>query len=237
MAYTKRFDGRKFDEIREMEAKVGVIKSADGSAMFRMGKTIAIAAVRGPRNLHPRFLQNPEKGILRCNYDLMSFSVNERKRPGPSRRSQEVSLVTEKALLPALNLDDFPNSVVDVFVQILQADAGTRCAGINAASLALADAGVPMSDLICAVATGIIHKDKAVIDINKEEEDYEGGMADTPLAIMPHSGRITLLHMDGEASREEIKSAIEKTKEACMKIRDVQVNALKKKYGGIKDKF
>ena len=237
MAYTKRFDGRKFDEIREMEAKVGVIKSADGSAMFRMGKTIAIAAVRGPRNLHPRFLQNPEKGILRCNYDLMSFSVNERKRPGPSRRSQEVSLVTEKALLPALNLDDFPNSVVDVFVQILQDDAGTRCAGINAASLALADAGVPMSDLICAVATGIIHKDKAVIDINKEEEDYEGGMADTPLAIMPHSGRITLLQMDGEASREEIKSAIEKTKEACMKIRDVQVNALKKKYGGIKDEI
>ena len=96
MVYSKRFDGRKFDELREIEAKVGVIKSADGSAMFRMGKTIAIAAVRGPRNLHPRFMQNPEKGILRCNYDLMSFSVTERKRPGPSRRSQEVSLVTDE---------------------------------------------------------------------------------------------------------------------------------------------
>ena len=45
MAYKKRFDGRKFDEVRELEAKVGVIKRANGSAMFRMGKTVAIAAV------------------------------------------------------------------------------------------------------------------------------------------------------------------------------------------------
>lgn len=235
MVYSKRSDGRKFDELREIEAKVGVIKSADGSAMFRMGKTIAIAAVRGPRNLHPRFMQNPEKGILRCNYDLMSFSVTERKRPGPSRRSQEVSLVTEKALLPALNLDEFPNAVVDVFIQIVQADAGTRCAGINAASLALADAGIIMSDLVCAVALGILHGDKVIVDINKEEEDYKDGMADTPIAIMPHSGKVTLLQMDGEASKEEIKQALEKAKEVCKKIRDVQVKALKEKYGGMKN--
>lgn len=234
MVYSKRFDGRKFDEIREMEAKVGVIKSADGSAMFRMGKTIAIAAVRGPRNLHPRFLQNPEKGILRCNYDLMSFSVTERKRPGPSRRSQEVSLVTEKSLLPALNLDEFPNTVVDVFIQILQADAGTRCAGINAASLALADAGIIMSDLVCAVALGVIHKDKIIVDIDKDEEDYEEGVADTPIAIMPHSGKVTLLQMDGEASKEEIKEVLETAKKSCEKIRDVQVKALKEKYEGVK---
>ena len=79
MVYSKRFDGRKFDELREVEAKVGVIKSADGSAMFRMGKTIAIAAVRGPRNLHPRFMQNPEKGIL-SNRKKKAWSI--KKIPG-----------------------------------------------------------------------------------------------------------------------------------------------------------
>ncbi|QQG38689.1 MAG: exosome complex exonuclease Rrp41 [Candidatus Woesearchaeota archaeon] len=235
MAYTKRTDGRKFDELREMEAKVGIIKSADGSAMFRVGKTIAIAAVRGPRDLYPKFKQDSQKGVLRCNYDLMSFSVTERKRPGPSRRSQEISLVTEKALLPVLELDNFPNAVVDVFITIVQADAGTRCAGINAASLALADAGIPMKDLVCAVATGIINEDKVIVDVNKEEEDLEGGLADTPMAILPRSGEVTLLQMDGEASKEEILESIKLGKRACEQIYRVQRDALKERYGGMKD--
>ena len=91
MGYTKRVDGRKFDEPREMEAKVGIIKNADGSAMFRFGDTLAIAAVYGPKPLHPQHLQNPRRGILRCNYNMISFSVPERKRPGPSRRETEIS--------------------------------------------------------------------------------------------------------------------------------------------------
>src|SRR3989338_7687386 len=102
MVYTKRLDGRKFNETRKIEAKVGVIPNADGSAMFKIGDTIAIAAVYGPRDLHPRFLQNPQKGVLRCIYDMCSFSVLERKRPGPNRRSMEISFVTENALLPIL---------------------------------------------------------------------------------------------------------------------------------------
>ena len=68
-----------------------------------------------------------------------------------------------------------------------------------------------------------------------KKEDYKDGMADTPIAIMPHSGKITLLQMDGEASKEEIKQALEKAKEACKKIREVQVKALKEKYGGMKN--
>ena len=97
----KRKNGRKLDELRPMSAEVGIIPNADGSAMFVFGKTVAIAAVYGPRMLHPQHMQNPETGILRVNYDLLSFSVEDRKKPGPSRRSQEISKVTELALLPA----------------------------------------------------------------------------------------------------------------------------------------
>ena len=129
MKYEKRFSGRKFDELREMEAKVGVVERADGSAMFKIGKTIAIAAVYGPKQLHPTFMRNPQKGILRCNYNMMSFSGSgDRVRPGPSRRSREISMITANALIPVLNLEEFPNTVVDVFVELLQTDSGTRCA-------------------------------------------------------------------------------------------------------------
>ena len=53
MSYEKRFDGRKFDEVRPVEVKVGVVPRANGSAMFKIGNTIAIAAVYGPKELYP----------------------------------------------------------------------------------------------------------------------------------------------------------------------------------------
>ncbi|MDP2906867.1 MAG: exosome complex exonuclease Rrp41 [Nanoarchaeota archaeon] len=231
MTYEKRSDGRKFDELRPMEAKVGVIPRADGSAMFKMGKTIAYAAVYGPRALHPSHMRNPETGILRCNYNMMSFSGSgDRVRPGPSRRSKEIGLVMEKALLPVLDLSGFPNSVVDVFVELLQTDAGTRCAGITAASLALADAGFMMKDLVASVSVGKVG-DKLVVDVNKEEEDYEEGATDVPVAMLPRTGQVTLLQLDGSISKDELATLLEHAKKATQKIYEVQKKALKEKYG------
>ena len=229
MSYTKRNDGRKFEEMREMSAEVGVIKNAKGSAKFQIGKTIAIAAVYGPRNLHPKFLQNPERGIIRCNYNMLSFSVDERIRPGPSRRSKEISLVTERALAPALELEGFPNAVVDVFVEIIQADAGTRCAGICAASMALADAGIPMKDLVSAISVGKVG-DKIVVDLDKFEEDFEEGATDMPIAMLPRNGEISLLQLDGEVEPKEVKEALEMGKKACDEIYKIQKEALKARY-------
>ena len=231
MTYTKRIDGRKFDEMRKIEAKVGVIPRADGSAMFKIGNTWAYAAVYGPRNLHPKFLQDPQKGILRCSYNMMPFSSsNERVRPGGSRRSKEISMVTEKALLPVLNLDDYPNSVVDVFIELPQTEAGSRCAGICAASMALADAGLDMKDLVAAVSVGKV-SDKLLVDLDYSEESYpDGPVADIPVAIMPSSGMVTLLQMDGEVKKEELMKALEMAKKACADIYEVQKRALKEKY-------
>ena len=231
MTYNKRVDRRAFNEARDMEAKVGVIRRADGSAMFRIGNTVAYAAVYGPRNLHPRFLQDPSKGILRCNYNMMPFSsYSERVRPGGSRRSKEISLVTEKALLPVLDLNEYPNSVVDVFIEFPQTEAGSRCAGISAAAMALADAGLAMKDLVAAISVGRVD-DKLVVDLDYNEESYEDGpVADIPVAMMPNHDKITLLQMDGLISREELKKVIEMAKKACKDIYHVQNKALKEKY-------
>lgn len=224
----KRPDGRKLDEIRPMTAKVGIIPNADGSAMFTFGKTVAIAAVYGPRLLHPQHMQDPKSAILRVNYDLLSFSVADRKKPGPSRRSQEISKVTEWALSPALDLKDFPNTVIDVQIYILQADASTRVAGINAASMALAQAGIPMKDLICAVAIGKMDKD-LVVDVDKDEEDFEEGegATDIPLSRLAGSDSWTLLQLDGKIQPEMVTKALATADKAFAKIYEVQKKALK----------
>ncbi len=230
MGYDKRLDGRGFEELRPMEAKVGVIPTASGSAYFKIGNTMAYAAVQGPRHLYPRMLQDPKKGLLRCFYNMMPFSgFGERVRPGTNRRSKEISLVTEKALRPVIDLKDFPNAGVDVYIEFPQTDAGSRCAGITAAAMALADAGIPMKDLVAAVAVGKVD-DKVLVDLNYAEEAYEAEVADIPVAILPNSGKVSLLQMDGGIEKEDLLKAIEMAKKAIVQINEVQRNALKERF-------
>ncbi len=224
----ERPDGRGITEMRPITAKVGVVPNADGSAMFSFGDTVAIAAVYGPKKMHPQHSQNPEKGTLRCNYNMMSFSVNDRIRPGPSRRSQEISKVTEWALEPVVMLDNYPNMVIDVHIQILQANASTRCAGINAAAMALAHAGIPMKELVSSVSIGKLDK-TLVVDVNKKEEDWEEGEGATDIAMSftSNSDKITHMQLDGHITTEQLEEAMKLGHEATKKIYEIQKNTLK----------
>ena len=233
MTYTKRLDGRKQKEIRPIVAKAGIIKNAERTGYFKIGNTVAYAAVYGPRELHPKFLQDPSTGILRCNYNMMPFSgMGNRVRPGQNRRAKEISLVTQKALLPVVDLKEYPNAVVDVFIELPQTDAGSRCAGICAASIALADAGIPMKVLVSAVSVGTVDG-SIFVDLDYLEEAYEEGeegVADIPIAYIPSTQELSLLQMDGVITRDKLVEALEIGKKACEEIIEIQKKALKEKY-------
>lgn len=234
MVYKKRVDGRKFDETRPITAKAGVIPKADGSGYFKIGKTEAYAAVYGPRELHPRNKQDPKKGVLRCTYNMMPFAgQGDRVRPGPSRRSKEISMVTELALRPVVDLEDWPNAVVDVFIELPQTDAGSRCAGISAAAIALADAGIRMRDMVASCAVGIVDE-SVVVDLDYEEEAWkEGDVADIPLAMVPSTGELSLLQMDGKVTKEQLKQAIDGAQPVFQRIADLQREAVKQRYATV----
>ncbi|MBN1323849.1 MAG: exosome complex exonuclease Rrp41 [Methanotrichaceae archaeon] len=221
-----RLDGRRPDELRPIKIEVGVLARADGSCYVEMGKNRVIAAVYGPREVHPRHLQEVTRAIVRYRYNMASFSVEERRRPGPDRRSYELSKVGREALEPVILTSYYPRSVIDVFVEILQADAGTRTAGINAASVALADAGIPMRGLISSCAAGKVGGE-IVLDPMKEEDNF--GDADMPIAMTP-SGEITLLQMDGGLTIDEFHEAMELAKSGCRQIYEVQRKVLIERY-------
>ena len=225
----KRNGGRKWDEMRPISAEVGIIPRADGSAIFKIGNTQAIVSVFGPRDLHPRFLQNPTKGLLRCNYNMMPFSGHgDRVRPGGNRRSKEISMLIAKSLTPVLSLEDYPNAVVDIFIELPQTDAGTRCAGICAASLALADAGLHMKDLVSSMSMGYLDK-QVLVDIDSTE-DCDLGATDIPMAYIPNMDKISLLQLDGEIDKEKLIEVLELGKKMCIEIDKVQRKALKDKF-------
>ena len=91
-----------------------------------------------------------------------------------------------------------------------------------------------MKDLVASISVGKVG-DKIVVDLNKEEEDYEGGSTDIPVAVMPRNNEITLLQLDGDITSDEIKEALNQAKKACQQIYKIQRDALKEKYGGMKN--
>jgi exosome complex component RRP41 len=227
--YEQRFDGRKFDELRKIEAEVGVVPNAKGSARFRIGNTEAIAAVYGPDEVKPRHFEKMDRAVLMVKYDMMPFSVPDRAKPGIDRRDMEIAEVLMNALNRAIMVEEFPQMMININVYVTQADAGTRCASLTAASMACADAGLPMRDLVASVAGGKIG-DSVVLDLTKEEEDFEGGATDVPMAFLPSKGEILLLQLDGKVSKEDLKKVIELGKEGAQKIYEIEREALKRRF-------
>lgn len=227
-----RVDGRRLDELRPIKMEVGILDKANGSAYIEHGKNKILAAVYGPREAHPKHIALADRAVVRCRYHMAPFSVDERKSPAPSRRELELSKVIRESLEPAIMSEYFPRATIDIFIEVLQADAGTRCAGITAASLALADAGIPMRELVAACAAGKI-EGKVILDLSDIED--KKGEADLPVALLPKSNLISLIQMDGSLSDEEFKQALDLSTDACRKIYEMQREALKLKYHVVRD--
>ena len=223
----KRLDGRDLEELRPIKMEVGVIKNADGSAYLEWGNNKIYAAVYGPREVHPHHLAKPDRGILRVFYRMATFSVFDRKRPAPGRREKEISMVVADCLEPILFLELYPGTSFEVYIEVMDADGGTRCASTTVAALALADAGIPMKSLVTALAVGKIDG-KKVVDLSGIED--KAGEADLPVAITWYNEEISLLQFDGDINLDEMTDLLEKAKEALSKIHQMQLDVLKSKY-------
>lgn len=223
----KRLDGRKLDELRKIKMEAGVLYRADGSCYLEWGGNKVLVAVYGPREALPRHIQNPLRAIVSARYNMAAFSVEDRKRPGPDRRSREISKVVSEALERVILTEQFPRATVDVNIEVLDAEAGTRCAGLTAAAVALADAGIPMRDIPVACAAGKIDK-HVVLDLGKEEDNY--GEADLPIAIAPRTDEILLMQMDGHLTLDEFDEAVKLAIRGCHIVSEIQKKALFDKY-------
>ena len=228
----KRLDNRRLDELRPIKIEAGVLHRAEGSCYLEWGGNKVIAAVYGPREAVPRHTQNPLRAIVNARYNMAAFSVDDRKRPGPDRRSREISKVISEALENIIIVERYPRASIDVNIEILDAEAGTRCAGLTAAAVALVDAGIPMKDIPVACAAGKI-EGQVVLDLGKEEDNY--GQADLPIAISPRTGQILLLQMDGHLTLDEFNQALDLAMKGCYTISEMQKKAIMEKYQKVEE--
>ena len=228
-------DGRAFDEMRKIKITASVLKNADGSAYIEWGNNKVLAAVYGPKEVMPKHLTDPSKAIIKCRYSMAPFSnVEDHGRSAPSRRSIEISKVIKEAFENVVLLGEFPGSEIDIFIEVLQGDGGTRAAGLTAASVALASAGIPMKDLIYAVSVGRIGE-HVTIDFDMIEDNYSD--SDMPIAIAPRNNDIVLLQMDGGLTRSQFAQAVKMAVDAGKTISELQKNALRDVYAKVAEKY
>jgi exosome complex component RRP41 len=224
----KRVDGRTPDEMRPVRIEAGILEAADGSAYIEWGGNKILAGVYGPRECIPRFLANPYKALVKCRYMMSPFaSAEEHGRSGPSRRSNELSKVIKEVFQNVIIAEKYPNTQIDIYLDVLQAEGGTRTASITAAAVALANAGIPMKDMVGAISGGKAD-DEILLDLGKAEDNL--GQSDVPIALAHKSKDILLLQMDGLMTKEEIEKMLGMIEDAEDAIHSIQAEALRKLY-------
>jgi exosome complex component RRP41 len=224
----KRLDGRGMGDLRHIVITANPIKNAAGSAYIEWGGNKILAAVYGPREALPKHISDPQRAIIKCRYMMAPFSsLEEHGRVGMNRRAVEISKVTKETFESVVMLEMFPGSEISIMIEVLQGDGGTRAAGITCAAVAMALSGIPMTDLPYAVSAGKIGSD-VVLDLNKIEDNYSD--ADMPIAVNPRNREVTLLQMDGEMTREEIRKAMDMVIEAGKTISRIQREAILAPY-------
>lgn len=174
-----RTDGRRWNETRRFRARMGLqtlATSSDGSAFVSMGQTNVICTVSGPKEPSQNMrgqVQN-DRAFLNVVYTLSAFSGQERKKTGRlDKRIQEIEMSIENTFREIVLLKLHPRSQIDITITVLQQDGGVVAAAINAVTLALIDAGIPMYTLVSAISTGAsleASTPEAILDLTNLEE-------------------------------------------------------------------
>lgn len=224
----KRVDGRGPSDLRKIRVEVGVIPDADGSAYIEWGGNKILCGIHGPRECIPRHEASPFRALVKCRYMMSPFaSLEEHGKSGPSRRSTELSKVIREVFENLIIAEDFPNTEINIYIDVLQAEGGTRTASITAAAVALANAGIPMRDLVSAVSVGKADGE-LIVDLGKFEDNF--GQSDMPLAFSARDKKLLLVQMDGLLTKEEIKKLVDMAEKAAAEVNFIQKESLRKFY-------
>lgn len=220
-----RLDGRRWNELRRIHGQISTQASADGSSYFEMGNTKILCTVAGPqeqRRSGGRDQGNEAKVEVEIN--VAPFSGMDRKRRARNdKRIAEMSYTIENAFASTLFTHLFPHSTITVTLHVLSQDGGLLAACINAATLALIDAGIPMSDYIAAATTGSTasyaeNEGEAdpVLDLNGLEEQ------ELPFLTVGTSGgedKVNVLVMETRVQMARLEAMISVALDGCKQIR------------------
>lgn len=157
---------------------------------------------------------------------MATFSTGERKnRPRGDKKSQEMTIHLKQTLSSVIMLDLYRKSQIDVYIEVLQSDGGNYCAAINAATLALIDAGICLKEYVCACTASLANGKIALVDVSHLEE-MSGGPTLT-VATLPISGKIAFMEMSQRFHLDSLPKVLECATQGCKEIFEILDKAVR----------
>mmetsp|Transcript_14999 Transcript_14999/g.26994 ORF Transcript_14999/g.26994 Transcript_14999/m.26994 type:complete len:248 (+) Transcript_14999:58-801(+) len=209
-----RIDGRRPGEVRHIECKLGIFSRADGSALLQQGNTKVLATVYGPREAKNRGQSLHDRAVVTCEYSITNFATSERKeRSKNDRRLRENGLALKQIFETVILTNLYPRSQISLFVQIVQSDGGDMSAAINASTLALIDAGIPMADFLTACTVGFFDG-TPILDMNYTESNGSG--PELIVAVVPKSKKISYMKLTEKLGIQHLETMTDAATKGCL---------------------
>ncbi|KAK9699623.1 hypothetical protein RND81_08G185400 [Saponaria officinalis] len=215
-----RADGRGVYQCRPAFVRTGAVNAAAGSAYAEFGNTKVIVSVFGPRESKKAMLYS-DVGRLNCSVSFAPFATPVR---GQGSEHKEFSSVLHKALEGSIILESFPKTTVDIFALVIESGGSDLPVIISCASLALADAGIMMYDLVTAVSMSSLGSNLIIDPIPEEESCQDGSLMVT---YMPSRSEVTQLTMTGEWTTPKVHEGMKVCLDACKKLAEIMRLCLK----------
>lgn len=227
----KRKDGRKPEQVRPIFLKAGIISQARGSAYIEQNETKVMCAVYGPREVTKKE-EFSMKGQLTCEFKFATFSCRVRRQYQQDNEERDYSCQLQDALEPAVRMDKFPKAQVNVYVTVLQNDGSPLAASLTCASVALANAGIEMYDLVVGCSARItpseVFIDPTESEDYKAENDNEAGNGSVTLGLMPSLNQVSAITSKGEVEFELLNKGTKQCVDVCQKLYPVLQQAVAK---------
>ncbi|MCV2526211.1 MAG: polyribonucleotide nucleotidyltransferase [Candidatus Lightella neohaematopini] len=229
-----RIDGRKFNDIRDINIVLGILPRTHGSALFSRGETQTLVSTtlgteRNAQNVDELLGERVDKFLL--HYNFLPYCVGEIGIiSSPKRREIGHGYLAKRAIIPVLPYNNKFSYTIRLVSEVTESDGSSSMASVCGASLSLMDAGVPIKTAIAGVAMGLIkNHDKFIIlsDIISNE-DYFGDM-DCKIAGDYYG--ITAIQMDIKihgVTFDMIKETLFFSKEARIHVLDVMSSNINK---------
>jgi len=221
-----RADGRRPNELRSLSLLLSPHAQADGSATVIHGLTSVMVTVHGPHEARSRAGSLHDRGAINVQVDIPGWSgvtTSAQRRSRNDKRTLEFAANIKATFEPVVQLNLYPRSHIDISVQVLQSDGSLLQAAINATTLALIDAGVPMNDYVCAV-TCALHDNTPLLDINSLEES---DLPNVTVGILPRSSKVTLATLETQLSVDRFPEILRLTGEAAKAIHAEMILSVK----------
>eukprot|EP00045_Choanoeca_perplexa_P022547 m.9891 g.9891 ORF g.9891 m.9891 type:complete len:250 (-) comp9522_c0_seq1:84-833(-) len=204
-------------EHRKLNINLNTVSDAAGSAFVEIGKTKVVVSCYGPQESQRRSVYS-DMGQLECEFTQCTFASLERGSLTTSHAEEELARTIVTMLSPAVCLENYPKSIIQVHILVLQDDGAVLSAAVLGASCSLIQAGIEMKDVVTCASTAVVN---STLILDPSEHDLKQSTCSLTAAVMPALGEVCGLVQQGRLDIQQHTEALQAAVTCCSQLNEV----------------